>query len=249
MVPMGQRRNKVRDRRMRPASQVASWVSFNPRSLSPAIWLDASDTATITESGGAVSQWDDKSGNGYHLTQATGTSQPSTGTRTLNNLNVVEFVTADWMKTSSEVAVSQPFFVFAVVQFDTSGRSFPYLLSGQNDTTVIITLLNADDLRMGASPTYPTISTNVGLDAPHLVGGLWHGASSVFRLDGSTSNQSTGTGALNLLAIGASGPSPATSGAWLDGFIAEIIVVGRALTAFEIATTQTYLAKKWGIAV
>ena len=28
------------------------------------LWLDASDTSTITQSEGSVSQWDDKSGNG-----------------------------------------------------------------------------------------------------------------------------------------------------------------------------------------
>ena len=35
------------------------------------VWLDASDTATITQSGGVVSQWTDKSVNAYAFTQAT----------------------------------------------------------------------------------------------------------------------------------------------------------------------------------
>lgn len=52
-------------------------------------WYDASDTATITASAGKVSQWADKSGHGFHLTQATSTNQPSTGTNTQNGRNVV----------------------------------------------------------------------------------------------------------------------------------------------------------------
>ncbi len=40
------------------------------------LWLDASDTDTITEATG-VSQWADKSGNEYHLTQSTASAQPS----------------------------------------------------------------------------------------------------------------------------------------------------------------------------
>ncbi|VGO18369.1 hypothetical protein SCARR_00421 [Pontiella sulfatireligans] len=39
-------------------------------------WYDAADTATITASGGRVSQWDDKSSNGYHMTQEAEASQP-----------------------------------------------------------------------------------------------------------------------------------------------------------------------------
>ena len=58
-------------------------AAFTPASLSGlTLWYDPSDAATITESGGAVSQVDDKSGNDYHATQATGASQPTTGTRT-----------------------------------------------------------------------------------------------------------------------------------------------------------------------
>ncbi|MGI9420409.1 MAG: hypothetical protein ACR2RA_21520, partial [Geminicoccaceae bacterium] len=44
------------------------------------LWLDASDAATITESSGDVSDWDDKSPEGRDFTQATGTQQPTTGT-------------------------------------------------------------------------------------------------------------------------------------------------------------------------
>src|SRR5215471_15318108 len=58
---------------------------FDPSSISGlCAWWDASDTTTITASGGAVSQWNDKSATGCHLTQSTGGRQPSTGTRTLN---------------------------------------------------------------------------------------------------------------------------------------------------------------------
>ena len=63
---------------------------FSPASLSGlSLWLDASDESTITESGGAVSQWDDKSGNGHHAT-STGAARPVTGSRTENGLNVLD---------------------------------------------------------------------------------------------------------------------------------------------------------------
>lgn len=51
---------------------------WTPGSLADLVsWYDASDNSTITHVGGSVSQWDDKSGNAYHLSQPTGSAQPS----------------------------------------------------------------------------------------------------------------------------------------------------------------------------
>ena len=38
------------------------------------LWLDAADVATITESSGAVSQWDDKSGQKRYTTEINATT-------------------------------------------------------------------------------------------------------------------------------------------------------------------------------
>jgi len=57
-----------------------------------ALWLDADDTGTITESGGLVSQWDDKSFNGNNATQFTGSVQPTFLSTGINGKGAVEFV-------------------------------------------------------------------------------------------------------------------------------------------------------------
>jgi hypothetical protein len=60
-------------------------LGFNPLSLSPALWLDASDSNTLYDAttggalvgaGGTVARWEDKSGNARHATQATLANQP-----------------------------------------------------------------------------------------------------------------------------------------------------------------------------
>lgn len=60
-------------------------LGFNPLSLSPALWLDASDSNTLYDAttggalvgaGGAVARWEDKSGNARHATQATLANRP-----------------------------------------------------------------------------------------------------------------------------------------------------------------------------
>jgi hypothetical protein len=62
-------------------------------------WYDASDTSTVTESSGNVSQWDDKSGNDYHLVQLTGSNQPNSyGTYTENSLNVMRTSFQDYIE-------------------------------------------------------------------------------------------------------------------------------------------------------
>lgn len=62
---------------------------FDPRSIPDlALWLDASQ---IKEPSGELPQIDDYSGEGNHATQATGTRQAVTGTRTVNGKNVLDF--------------------------------------------------------------------------------------------------------------------------------------------------------------
>ena len=63
----------------------SKWAIVPPRQLSAptelagcALWLDASDVASITKDGSnKVSQWSDKSGNAKHAVQATGANQPT----------------------------------------------------------------------------------------------------------------------------------------------------------------------------
>jgi hypothetical protein len=63
---------------------------WSPADIATTAWYDASDTNTITASGGAVSIWQDKSGNSNDAAQSTGTNQPATG-GAINGLNAIDF--------------------------------------------------------------------------------------------------------------------------------------------------------------
>jgi hypothetical protein len=78
---------------------IASSPGVPPIPTSPVagykVWLDAADTATITQSGGEVSQWTDKSVNAYAFTQATAAYKPITGSDTQNGKNVLTYASND----------------------------------------------------------------------------------------------------------------------------------------------------------
>jgi hypothetical protein len=67
---------------------------WNPSMISTALWLDAADATTVTTVSGAVSQWNDKSGNGRNATQETAGNRPVYQASAQNGLNAVRFTAA-----------------------------------------------------------------------------------------------------------------------------------------------------------
>jgi hypothetical protein len=222
-----------------PGTSSPVQAAFSPLDLSPVLWLDASDTSTITEVGGAVSQWDDKSGNGNDLSQGTALAQPTSGTRTINSLNVIDFDGSNDRLTITGWTVSQPVTVFAVVEkdVDTNGRIFQSgiigsILAGEQPFSYA-------GLGGGVFGTSGDAADNT----PHIMRFTFNGASSFIHVDGTQS--ATG----NPGTLGITDPfsvSSPTTQFW-NGMIAEVIVVDGTLTAGEIADTESYLANKWGI--
>ena len=97
---------------------------WTPAELTTALWLDASDATTISESGGYVSQWDDKSGNGNNAFQTLASSQPQTGVDTIGGLNALSF-NLDLLLLDPLVDFSQykSQELFAVTQANNDGRN------------------------------------------------------------------------------------------------------------------------------
>lgn len=210
---------------------------FSPLDLSPTLWLDASDATTITESGGAVSQWDDKSGNGYDLEQLTSTRQPTTGARTMNSLNVLDFdATDDNLRVAFGVTLTQPNTIFAVFQPDTTTASYVHDGDGSTNRHALVPgtiyqLYAGTIVNGGSVSTVPQISRAV-----------FDGASSSLHIDGSSViSADAGAQSLTGLTVGARYSNVAA----LDGGIAEIILVNGTLTAQQISDTETYLTNKW----
>lgn len=220
----------------------ASWTPASLPSL--AAWFDASDTATITESAGRVSQWNDKSGNGRHVTQATGTLQPYTG-RTANGLSVMDFRGAHHMSLTG-VSVGSVFTIGVVYQFD-SATPPAYTYYGSLNNTRGDGVMGSSagwPWQMSASSLIQHTTTKVG-GSHHSHIGVFNGASSSYRVDGVTVAGNTGAATSTGIHLGAwDAPSPAAYK--LDGFIAEVIIYASALSTASVEALHIYLKTKWG---
>ena len=208
-------------------------------------WYDASDASTITESAGDVSQWDDKSGNAYHLTQSNGTYKPTTGTRTINSLNVLDFATGDFIDVNTATSYSQPNTIFLVYELDSQGSG---VANG-----VFCDGFGASNRHLIAyAPNYwrnyagTQISSSAGPSlASEQSTHIFNTTTSSIRVNGAVAvaSASLGTQALSGLAVGRF--SWGTAGN-IDGGLAEIIIYNAAVSADDIDSIETYLQSKWG---
>lgn len=218
------------------------------------LWLDAADTGSISESGGSVTQWNDKSGNNYHAVQATAANQPVTGTRTLNNQNVIDFSEpAQFLDLTTYAAlrtlILQPHTTFLVGSADTT--QFGAFIGSENASAAnryFIYLLSSDNLGFFAHST-AIITT------PYTPGNPF------VAMLGRTTDNSTVFQSLNGQVLPTAGTRSdtiislllgvmATNGEFdLDGIIGEVVIFDRELTLSEISEMETYLSGKWGIAL
>lgn len=227
------------------------------------LWYDAADAATITASGGYVSQWNDKSGNALHVTSASANDfKPQTGINTRNGKNVLKFTQngtnagyGGLTNNSGSFSADPTVDIWIVKKHNkgsvTSGCAFG-LGNDQagNDKTIYSFYNNANDkLQSGANGGY-IVSTATQTGTWNLTRFTKSGASMNFYLSGTS--QGTASYNTNLpnsrIQVGALGQNGAeNSGVYLmDGDLAEIILYKSILTGADYTKTYDYLASKWG---
>lgn len=206
------------------------------------LWLDANDNSTITESSSKVSQWDDKSGNGNDVTQATGSRQPTANSRTISSKRVLDFDGGNSLKSVPISFPAQPTTIFVVAQDDVQGGGF--IFDG-NALTTAITMFQAtapDRFRAFAGTV---LDFNSALSsAPTIRTFIANGVNSEQFIDGaSVVTGDAGTQTLGGITIGSRFDNTSS---W-DGAIAEVLVYAGLLSTAELTAVHVYLSNKWGI--
>lgn len=218
--------------------------TFSPTSISNLIgWWDATDSTTITTDTG-VSQWDDKSGNANHLTQGTGSNQPTQVTD-LAGRNMLDFNSGSTQDISRSTytggALTQPFTVIFVGGWDSiSAGSYVYD-SGSGDRCGVATGSTTYQPYCGVGSSFGTAS------AGNFIYYIEHNDNSgaFERNESSQGSFASGeTNGQNGLVIGNyRDKNPSND---LDGQIGEFLIYDGLLSASDKANLVNYLQEKWG---
>lgn len=113
--------------------------------IQTALWLDAADASTVTTVSGAVSQWNDKSGNRRNATQGTAANRPAYTFAGQNGQNVLTFDgTNDSLNLTADLDIKPAHSVF---------------IAAENNAT-ITDALSAQLLLSGTGYTYPSTTTS-----------------------------------------------------------------------------------------
>ena len=220
---------------------------WTPAQISTALWLDAADASTITLNGSTVSQWNDKSGNGRNVSQPTASAQPTSNTRTLNGLNVLDFNVDIIGRSTPFVTINTPWLVYSVITFDSFTGNPVYIgLQGAQTTHIgwssngNIQFYNPATGVVGLSGSVITANTpalvGVQYDTTNLTG-IYNGAA-----QGSPAVTIPADTALFNIGSHASGASN-----YFDGAIGEIVFIQSTVSLSNRQKLEGYLAWKWGL--
>ncbi len=241
---------------------------FSPQNIPGlTVWLDAADSNAVTQSGGAVSYWRDKSPNSLDMSQNTVAARPTYESNVQNGRPAIRFTTTQNIQTTSNVTLPpdqtwfMSFNVIASNSFFFFEHGTPiqtvqgsYLLSannglfGVNRGSPIRTIYDAS---AGSAGQNTIISFNTWYIASLVNSNLSGVASNdiYWSINGAARATDFYSGANTVYSAGAT----ATNKLYLNfrsggsNYIGELLIYNRALTRAEVRLTERYLAQKWGV--
>lgn len=208
-------------------------------------------TTYCTASGDAVYQWQDQSGNNFHINQLTLANRPAYYTNQLNGLPTIRFNgTTSYIENQSAMYSTWPAItVFILVKPTTVSASGTWV------DAYSLTSLGRYVIGTGAVSGYVTFSAGITATGPAATANAWNkidvvfnGSSSYCRVNGGSDVGPSNVGTADSpfggkgVRIGCS-----SGGNYASGDIAEIIYASGALTNAVRTQVDAYLQRKWGI--
>ncbi len=203
------------------------------------LWFAADTGVTLTS--GAVSQWNDLSGNNFNLNQSTISFRPIKTLNSLTQMSTVKFDgTNDYLSVNFSQTFNQPLTYFYV--WNTQTAKVQYLFDGilsTNRVTMLFSTATTLSPFAGSQLNYTKKFDTI----PFITTAVYNGTSSIFyengiqKLIGNPGNgNSTG------LNLGAKYSNNQT----LDGCVSEILIFNTILVPIQKTQIEEYLSNKYG---
>jgi len=228
------------------------------------LWLDADDKEAIVESSGAVSSWLDKSGNGNHASQGTGTKQPTYSANGMNGRGIITFdaSTFDTLNAGDSSTID----VAGSITIITASRIADDIASGSGINTVHKDLqysCRISDVDVGTISWADSQTWSYYSFGYHSAGLVPSRTAIVTQMRDSSIatecsgyvngkqvyNKSHGSGDISTTANDCYIGSYNNSSGWWDGQINEVLIYNRALSTDERQSVELYLSRKWNIPI
>jgi hypothetical protein len=232
-----------------------SFTQWTPSLISTALWLDAADASTVTTVSGAVSQWNDKSGNGRNATEAI--DRPVLTANALNGKNAVTFDGVnDLLTINSSFLATSNLLIICVAKENNGGfggvitsKSLIFLPNADDSPALNIDSMRRYEFDPGASS--PVASITTGAEWRLAAGQAFptpSGPTALIAINGTI--EGTGGGSVSFLTtasttvLGKYRVDDTNFGAF---DLAEIVVLTSGSTLNSRQLIEGYLAHKWGL--
>ena len=248
-------------------------VNWDPSLITTALWLDGSDNTTIfsdagttqATNGGAVQQWNDKSGNNRHFSNGTLANRPTLNSTAINGKPALVFDGSnDSLGASSAVIpTTHSLFVLFVPTIENStgsligqweaGQTGRYLWNtnqncGTATTSGRVNIFNSTTTQGSCQIGVAATDTSI-TNAPTIIESICTTGSESWKLlqNGTEYESATITSVYQGIntALGTTSASGTTQ--YYDGQIAEVVLTASAVSTDTRQRIEGYLAHKWGL--
>lgn len=237
-------------------TNIRAGAGFTPKQIGGGtlkLWVRADQGITIAT---GVSQWNDLSGNGNHVTQGTGSAQPAFVASGQGGRPLVRFVSANsqvLLKVTTDLIGSGAYSFFCVAKVNDSGIEKSYFgnSNGVGGACMIKSNVNVrqiaeigdrlfDDAVMTLLPEFITVTRPAGSGVPS----MWVNRISQ-SLSGAAASLVAG-GVTNRISVGARDSGGAAT-SFIDGDIYEGGIYTTVLSTADRQRLENYLHSRYGI--
>ena len=247
---------------MRFKLEVAPKATWTPTQIETelSLWFDASSTNSITQSGGAVSQWTDKV-TGVPAVQNVAGQQPGYISSGINRMPSITFNgTSQSLQAVQQLTIfNGQFSIFFVLKSMVLGTYQAFISSINSSGRVVaigITNTSPAYLALG-SPAFNSVQSNIDISVgtTHIVefastGGISNGTLTILPyidgVPGSGNLVNTAFSGVTLIGVRI-GSDALTGGDLFNGYISEVVCMNTLASTTNRQLIEGYLAWKWGL--